>query len=188
LGEQESFATRLKKALSHLQKQLFFTKLEDESSSNFFYVNVFFSVVRSLFLTLIVLLFLGGMLGLGIGTGYFAYLVSDTEVPTKHELEEQINDVELISNFTYSNHEKIADIRSDLIRRNIPSKDIQPLVKQALVSTEDEYFYEHKGIVPKAILRALVSDVTGFGGSSGGSTITQQLVKQQVLTSETTFK
>lgn len=188
MNEQESFTTRLKKAFSHLQKQLFFTKLEDDTNSSFFYVNVFFSVVRSLFLTLIVLFFLGGMLGLGIGTGYFAYLVSDTEVPTKHELEEKINDVELISNFTYSNHAKIADIRSDLIRRNVPSKDIQPLVKQALVATEDEYFYEHKGIVPKAILRALVSDVTGFGGSSGGSTITQQLVKQQVLTSETTFK
>lgn len=43
-------------------------------------------------------------------------------------------------------------------------------------------------MVPKALVRALISDATGIGGSSGGSTLTQQLVKQQILTDETTFK
>ena len=37
-------------------------------------------------------------------------------------------------------------------------------------------------VVPKALVRALISDATGIGGSSGGSTLTQQLVKQQILT------
>lgn len=43
-------------------------------------------------------------------------------------------------------------------------------------------------MVPKALVRALISDATGIGGSSGGSTLTQQLVKQQILSDETTFK
>lgn len=153
-----------------------------------FAFNVTFDVMKSLVYFMVVVLLFLGALGGGIGIGYFAYLVSDTAVPNKEELQNKINDVEQLSTITYAGGEKIADIRSDLIRTNVASEQISPLVKKALISTEDEYFDVHKGIVPKAVIRALVSDATGLGGSSGGSTITQQLVKQQVLTSETSYK
>ncbi|MBE9390178.1 transglycosylase domain-containing protein [Vagococcus salmoninarum] len=153
-----------------------------------FAFNVTFEVMKSLTYFMISLGFLLGMLVAGVGIGYFAYLVSDTAVPDKKELQAKITDVEQISSITYAGGEKIADIKSDLIRTNVSSKNISPLVKQALIATEDEYFNVHKGVVPKAVIRALVSDATGIGGSSGGSTITQQLVKQQVLTSETSYK
>src|SRR5258708_769079 len=50
-------------------------------------------------------------------------------------------------------------------------KDISPNVIHALVSTEDERFYDHSGIDGKAVLRAVLK----FGKDGGGSTITQQL-------------
>lgn len=150
--------------------------------------NVFLGVVKSVASILIISAGLLGALGFGIGLGYFAYLVSDTPVPTKSELSDKINDVEQISTITYSNGDKIANIKSDILRKNVKSEDMSPILKNALISTEDENFEEHKGIVPKAVIRALLSDAIGYGGSSGGSTLTQQLVKQQVLTNEQSYK
>ncbi|GGA89216.1 transglycosylase domain-containing protein [Puia dinghuensis] len=56
-------------------------------------------------------------------------------------------------------------------RLDVEYKDISPNVIHALVSTEDERFYEHSGIDGKAVLRAILR----FGRDGGGSTITQQL-------------
>lgn len=150
--------------------------------------NIVIRVIQSLLLFLVVLVLLGGSLGLGIGTGYFAYLVQDTEPPSKEQLEKEINDIEEVSHLAYANDKNFATIRSDIVRTTVASDKMSPLLKKAIISTEDEYFEEHNGVVPKALIRALISDITGLGGSSGGSTLTQQLVKQQILTDETTFK
>src|SRR5579872_594286 len=56
-------------------------------------------------------------------------------------------------------------------RLDVTYKDISPNVIHALISTEDERFYEHSGIDGKAVIRAIVK----FGRDGGGSTITQQL-------------
>src|SRR5580692_7413485 len=56
-------------------------------------------------------------------------------------------------------------------RLDVQYKDISPNVIHALVSTEDERFYEHSGIDAKGVLRAILL----FGRDGGGSTITQQL-------------
>lgn len=57
----------------------------------------------------------------------------------------------------------------------------------ALIAVEDKRFYYHRGIDPKGLMRAAVSTATGRG-IQGGSTITQQLVKNFFLTSERTLK
>jgi penicillin-binding protein 1A len=56
-------------------------------------------------------------------------------------------------------------------RLDVAYQDISPNVVHALVSTEDERFYEHSGVDAKAVLRAILL----FGKDGGGSTITQQL-------------
>ena len=56
----------------------------------------------------------------------------------------------------------------------------KPLI-EALISTEDRNFYHHHGISIRGTARALVSNVTG-GRRQGGSTLTQQLVKNFYLT------
>lgn len=62
----------------------------------------------------------------------------------------------------------------------------QPLI-DALIATEDRNFYEHHGISIRGTLRALFSNLKG-GSTQGGSTITQQLIKNFYLSSERTFK
>ncbi|CDR25903.1 transglycosylase domain-containing protein [Staphylococcus schweitzeri] len=69
----------------------------------------------------------------------------------------------------------------------IGPKTSSPNVIKALTSSEDTLFYKHDGILPKAILRAMIQDIFNTNQSSGGSTITQQLIKNQVLSNEKTY-
>lgn len=64
-------------------------------------------------------------------------------------------------------------------RKPVKLKDISPWMQKAIVSVEDERFYEHGGADPRGILRAAVSNLTGFGGQQGASTITQQYVNNR---------
>lgn len=165
-------------------------KLKKSSSAThgaLFYLNVVVRVIQSLFLLIVSLGVMAGAFGLGIGAGYFAYLVEDTQLPTKAKMAAELGNLSQTSLLTYADNSTIATVNSDLQRTMVASDKISDLLKKAIVSTEDENFYQHQGYVPKAVLRALVSEVTGIG-SSGGSTLTQQLVKQQMLTDETTFK
>lgn len=66
--------------------------------------------------------------------------------------------------------------------------EISPEVKNAVISTEDRTFYTNPGFSIKGILRAIVSYITHHGEIlSGGSTITQQLAKNMLLTQRQTF-
>ena len=62
----------------------------------------------------------------------------------------------------------------------------QPLI-DALIATEDRGFYEHKGVSVRGIGRAVINNFTG-GARQGGSTITQQLIKNFYLNSDRTMK
>ena len=157
------------------------------AKQGWFYFNISLRVLHSLLLVAISFLILGGALALGIGVGYFAFLVEDTAAPSKEELKQELTDITETSQLAYADGSKIATIRSDLMRTSVSSDKISDYLKKAIIATEDEYFNQHNGVVPKAVVRALLSEATGFGGG-GGSTLTQQLVKQQILSSETTFK
>ncbi len=66
--------------------------------------------------------------------------------------------------------------------------DLPPVCSNAVMSIEDVQFLEHKGISLKGIFRALFKNLTSGRKAQGGSTITQQLVKNYFLTSERTLK
>lgn len=77
-----------------------------------------------------------------------------------------------------SNGNKIATLGSEKIHKNVSFAEIPDNLKHAYVSIEDERFYKHKGVDIKRTGSAIVSYIIHFGSSSfGGSTITQQLVK-----------
>ena len=61
-------------------------------------------------------------------------------------------------------------------------------LQNAFVAVEDARFYEHSGVDPKGILRAVWANISNNGVSEGGSTITQQLAKNAYLTQERTLK
>jgi membrane peptidoglycan carboxypeptidase len=71
-------------------------------------------------------------------------------------------------------------------RTPVPSDKIAPIMKQAQVDIDDSRFYEHRGIDVQGTLRALVTNVAAGSVQEGGSTLTQQLVKQTLLQTATT--
>jgi penicillin-binding protein 1A len=70
----------------------------------------------------------------------------------------------------------IARVNAEERRVFVPFRRIPDVVRQAFLAAEDERFYQHSGVDPLAIARALWNDVSG-GRFQGGSTITQQLVR-----------
>ena len=65
--------------------------------------------------------------------------------------------------------------------------DVSPIMRQAIVSVEDRRFYEHNGIDPRGIGRALLQDIRSQAVVEGGSTITQQFVKNAYVRNERTI-
>src|SRR5690625_1951691 len=124
----------------------------------------------------------------GVGAGYFASLVKDEPVRDYEEMKKDIYNYEETSKLYFAGEEYIGDIRADLHREEIELDHVSESVIQAVIATEDELFYEHNGVVPKAIIRAMFQEVTNSEVKSGGSTLTQQLIKNQILTNEVSFE
>lgn len=149
---------------------------------------VFLRTVKLLSNFFYIIVFLFGMLGIGIAFGYLASQIDSVKVPSKDSLVKQVKTITMVSKINFSNNNLISDIDTDLLRTPVANDAISDNVKKAIVSTEDENFNQHKGVVPKAVFRATLTAVLGLGESSGGSTLTQQLIKQQVLGDDPTFK
>lgn len=78
----------------------------------------------------------------------------------------------------------IATFSAEEDRINVRLEEVPDVFKQAVLATEDRDYYEHGGVDPVGIGRALYNDLRGRGVKQGGSTITQQYVKNVYLTSE----
>jgi penicillin-binding protein 1A len=80
--------------------------------------------------------------------------------------------------FMYDRHGKLlAVLRGRESRVILPSGQIAPIMKQAIVAIEDKRFYDHRGVDLRAIGRAFWADVRNKSVVEGGSTITQQFIK-----------
>ncbi len=113
-----------------------------------------------------------GIFLFSIGLGYFAALVSDEEVLAEEEILTDLTEMTESTTVSFGSGEVLGTLRSDLIRETVDYENISENVMDALISTEDEHFYEHNGVVPKAFMRASLQQVAGGDESSGGSTIT----------------
>src|SRR5690625_376136 len=124
----------------------------------------------------------------GAGAGYFASLVKDEPLRRYEDMQRDIYNYEETSKLYFADNKYIGDIRSDLHREEIELKDVSQNVLNAVIATEDQLFYDHNGIVPKAIVRALYQEVSSSGAQTGVSTLTQQLIKDQILANEVSFE
>jgi penicillin-binding protein 1A len=77
-------------------------------------------------------------------------------------------------------HTILAVLRGSQSRVLVQSERINPWMKQAIVATEDRRFYEHRGIDIRGMARALLADIEHKSVVQGGSTITQQFVKNEL--------
>ena len=137
--------------------------------------------IKGVLNTLFILGFIGGLFGAGVALGYGVALFDKAKVPQSEDLVKQVKNISSISEIVYADGGIIASIESDLLRTSVSSEEISDNLKKAIVATEDEHFLEHNGVVPKAVIRATLGTFAGLGSSSGGSTLTQQLIKQQVV-------
>ena len=139
------------------------------------------AAIKGVLNTLFILGFISGLFGAGVALGYGVALFDKAKVPQAEDLVKQVKNISSISEIVYADGSVIASIESDLLRTSVSSEEISDNLKKAIVATEDEHFLEHKGVVPKAVIRATLGTFAGLGSSSGGSTLTQQLIKQQVV-------
>ncbi|MGN8647265.1 transglycosylase domain-containing protein [Gracilibacillus sp. HCP3S3_G5_1] len=151
-------------------------------------MRITYLVVNKLVLILCVFIILSFLFAGGTAAGYFASLVKDEPLSSEEELRNAIYSYEETSAIYFADNIYLGTVPTELERYEIDLEDVSEHVIHALISTEDEYFYEHEGIVPKAILRAGVQEVTNASVQTGGSTLTQQLIKQQILTNEVSFE
>ena len=145
-------------------------------------------VFWNLALLFTIFLVTAGIFAVSVGAGYFASLVKDEPLRSSAEMREQIFNYEETSEIYFANEIYIGKLRTDLERRETSLSAVSPLVVNAVLATEDEYFREHNGIVPKAVIRGLLQDVTNSSTQTGGSTLTQQLIKNQILTNEVSYE
>jgi penicillin-binding protein 1A len=119
-----------------------------------------------------------------IGAGY-AFAIIKTTPPLNVDAVLSLNQP---SSLYDSNKEFMDNLHTDEERYVIDSKKIPANLKNAFVSIEDERFYSHKGVDIQRILGAAFLDVkkiaTGQKGLHGASTLTQQLLKNTILTND----
>ncbi|MDQ1403249.1 MAG: penicillin-binding protein [Actinomycetota bacterium] len=81
---------------------------------------------------------------------------------------------------------RLATLTSGVDRVSTRLGDVPPVVIDAVLATEDRHFFQHGGIDPVGIVRATVNDLRSKGSLQGGSTITQQYVKNTYVGRERT--
>ncbi|TSC78857.1 MAG: 1A family penicillin-binding protein [Parcubacteria group bacterium Gr01-1014_33] len=79
------------------------------------------------------------------------------------------------------------EIHGEEKRTVVPLRDIPQEVRIAAIAAEDAHFYEHPGLDWRGVIRALITNIQSGAASQGGSTITQQLVKNSLLSAEKTY-
>ena len=122
-----------------------------------------------------------GLLGLIVGLFAFWYFSKDIKL----DADKLINYHPQMTTRIYDrNGELIANIFENKHRLYASFEEIPPRLVEALVAIEDTVFFEHEGVNYEAILRALLKDIKARKLKEGASTLTQQLVKNTLLTSE----
>lgn len=134
-------------------------------------------MVTALKLTGIVLLFVVLLMG-----ALFAYFRKDLDQISPDELAKRVQTT--VTDYYDRNGVLLwEDKGSGNYRLVVGSGDLSPYLKNATVSIEDKDFYKHGGVSLSGTFRAFINNLTG-GSTQGGSTLTQQLVKQVFFSSQ----
>jgi len=133
------------------------------------------------FATLVVFLVALTLAGFGVAFGIIASTFQKEELPTYEAMKEALFSGNLASYAYDRNGNLIGQLPS--VETRIPTKlsDVSPYVAQGLIAAEDKDFYKHHGVSLRGVARAAIQQLTRSEIQTGGSTLTQQLVKQTLL-------
>lgn len=123
-----------------------------------------------------------------IGSGALLLWVSTLEIPDLSSFEQR-KILQSTKIYDRTGEILLYDLHQDVRRTIVPYEDISIHVKNATIAIEDDTFFDHWGVRPLAIVRAAITNLRGgdlFGGQ-GGSTITQQVIKNSILEREKTI-
>lgn len=132
------------------------------------------------------------LLGLASGTLVVAGIVSvwaaSLKIPDIRTIEER-KVTQSTKIYDRTGDVLLMDLEENITRTVVPITDISIHIRNATVAIEDAEFYEHRGVKPTAILRAILTNISRgqLLGGQGGSTITQQVVKNSILTTDKTL-
>ena len=119
-----------------------------------------------------------------LAIGVFAYYAKDLPSPTNLNTRQVVESTKI---YDRTGEHMLYEIHGEEKRTSIPFDQMSAILRAATISAEDQSFYQNPGVDFKAVARAAIYDVLGRSASQGGSTITQQLIKNTVLTNEKTF-
>ncbi|MCT1913222.1 biosynthetic peptidoglycan transglycosylase [Staphylococcus ureilyticus] len=162
---------------NHKNKQL--TRLEQfefiYKKIKHFFVGLFFIFSCSLVILL------------AISVLYFQNLTKEATHMSDNELKHKLLNVSGNEDIDYKSDNILSEYNNSINTLIVGPKHVNSNVIKALTASEDSLFFQHNGILPKAVLRAIGQDIFNSMNATGGSTITQQLVKNQVLTNKKTY-
>ncbi len=127
------------------------------------------------------------LLGLPLLVGGFGLAVFFVFPPTVTIPEPKPDVLASTSHVYAADGSLLATFHSEHNREPISIDQMPEHLQEAAIAAEDERFYEHSGVDVKAIMRALLADIQANAVVQGGSTITQQYVKQAYVGSEVTL-
>jgi len=111
------------------------------------------------------------------------FWISTFKVPTSESINER-RVTESTKIYDRTGQILLYDTGGNQRRSTVPIEEISRNIKNATIAIEDKNFYSHGGVDPLAFLRATLVNILSLNFTQGGSTITQQVVKNSLLTSE----
>ncbi|MDQ0201225.1 transglycosylase domain-containing protein [Neobacillus ginsengisoli] len=123
-----------------------------------------------------------GVVSTGAGAITFAAMIKDAPKLDSSKL------VDPLSTKFYDKNGNLLYEYGKEKRTKITYNQVPKVLEQAFIATEDAHFYEHHGIDIKGTARAIFENITGHFGAQGGSTITQQVIKNSFLSPQKTLK
>ncbi len=136
-------------------------------------------IIKFGILTALGLFVIGGLTGVGM------FIWASRQLPSPDKLNERIL-AESTKIFDRSGEHLLYEIHGDAKRTLIKIEEIPAYIPKAFISIEDKNFYEHKGFSLWAIFRTAVTNIIR-DQNAGGSTLTQQFVKNAILTNEKSY-
>jgi len=119
-----------------------------------------------------------------VAIGAFAYIAKD--LPSPGSVNTRVIP-ESTKIYDRTGTHLLYEVHGEEKRTVISFSDMPDVIRYATISLEDQDFYNHYGIKLTSIVRSVLKDVVSFGKTQGGSTITQQFVKNSLLTNEKTL-